>query len=80
MYWLIKVSCNRCTTKLHIESFTKVTGSKEIHPRYFVGAVCGPMATGRGHRFLNEILASMNVPCMTKMKIEIQNIGKEWLI
>ena len=60
----------------------KIEGSAEINQRYSinVGAVWGQMATGGGHKPLNERMAAINVPGIIKktfIKIENQ-IGASW--
>ena len=65
-----------------MESSTKIAGSKGINKRYSVnvGAVWGQMATGGGQRKLNEMMASIGIPGMSKgtfIRIETQ-IGNKW--
>ena len=79
---VLEVTCDSCTMQTFIESSTRIAGSEEIKGRYSVnvGAVWGQMATGGGQSGLNELLSSVNVPCMTKKtfcKIEEQ-IGRSW--
>lgn len=79
---VLEVTCDSCSTKSYIQSSTQIAGSGEIKARYSVnaGAVWGQMVTGGGHQPLSEILASVNVPCMTKITYEkIENqIGQSW--
>ena len=79
---VLEVSCDGCDEKLAIESSDKIVGSKGMNTRYSVnvGAVWGQMATGGGQRNLNEFMASINAPGMSKPTfnhIETQ-IGKKW--
>ena len=79
---VLEVGCDSCETTSLIETSKKIKGSAEINKRYSVnvGAVWGQMATGGGHRPLNEIMATINVPGLSKktfIKIENQ-IGASW--
>lgn len=79
---ILEVTCENCTQKISVESSAKIEGSNEVRKRYGVnvGAVWGQMATGGGQKCLNETMASINVPGMTKktfQKIETQ-IGESW--
>ena len=79
---ILLVECDKCNTKLYLESSTKVLGSGSKKTRYAVnvGAVLGQMATGGGHSRLNETAAALNVPGMSKntfTSIESQ-IGQAW--
>ena len=79
---VLEVSCDGCDEKLAIESSDKIVGSKGMNTRYSVnvGAVWGQMATGGGQRNLNEFMASINAPGMSKPTfnhIETQ-IGQKW--
>ena len=51
-----------------MEISTKIAGSKGINKRYSVNvwAVWGHMATGGRQRKLNEIMASIGIPGMSK--------------
>lgn len=79
---ILEVSCDSCDVKSFIETSEKITGSEKLKARYAVnvGAVWGEIATGGGHRTLNGLMASMDIPCMSKntfSTIETQ-IGKAW--
>ena len=79
---IFEVSCYSCEEKFTMETSTKIAGSKGINKRYSVnvGAVWGQMATGGEQRKLNEMMASMGIPGMSKgtfIQIETQ-IGTKW--
>ena len=79
---IFEVSCDSCEDKFTMETSTKIAGSKGINNRYSVnvGAVWGQMATGGGQRKLNEMMASIGIPSMSKgtfIRIETQ-IGNKW--
>ena len=79
---IFEVSCDSCEEKFTMETSTKIAGSKGINKRYSVnvGAVWGQMATGGGQRKLNEMMASIGFPGMSKgtfIRIETQ-IGNKW--
>ena len=79
---VLEISCTACEDKFTIESSSKIEGSEGINTRYSVnvGAVWGQMATGGGQRNFNELMASINVPGISKPtfnRIETQ-IGKKW--
>lgn len=64
----LEISCAGCEEKFTIDSSTKIVGSGGMNTRYSVnvGAVWGQMATGGGQRSFNEIMASINVPGISK--------------
>ena len=79
---VLEVGCDSCEFTCRFESCPKIDGSKEINQRYSVnvGAVWGQMSIGGGHKPLNELLATMNVPGISKksfLTIESQ-IGASW--
>ena len=79
---VLEVGCDSCENTSLIETSQKIEGSAEINQRYSinVGAVWGQMATGGGHKPLNETMAAINVPGISKktfIKIENQ-IGASW--
>lgn len=79
---VLEVSCDGCEEKFTIQSSDLIAGSGGLKKRYSVnvGAVWGQMATGGGQRNLNELLASINVPGISKptfTHIETQ-IGTKW--
>ena len=79
---ILEVKCDKCEKSFYIESSPKIAGTAEIKRRYRVntGAVWGVSSSGGGHRQLNDVLASINVPGMSKktfLKIEGQ-IGAAW--
>ena len=79
---IFEVSCDSCEEKFTMETSTKIAGSKEINKRYSVNveAVWGQMVTGGGQRKLNEMMASMGIPGMSKgtfIQIETQ-ISTKW--
>ena len=78
----MEIRCDGCENTIHVASSDKIVGSKGFNERYSVnvGAVWGQMATGGGQSNLNEFLASINVPGLSKptfTKIETQ-IGNKW--
>lgn len=79
---VLEVGCDSCENTCVIETSPKIAGSAEINARYCVnvGAVWGQMATGGGQKPLNEIMAAINVPGISKKtftRIENQ-IGASW--
>jgi hypothetical protein len=79
---VLEVSCDGCSENFTIDSSHMIAGSEGLKKRYSVnvGAVWGQMATGGGQRKLNEVLASINVPGISKPTftlIETQ-IGGKW--
>ena len=66
---IFEVSCDSCEEKFTMETSTKIAGSKGINERYSVnvGAVWGQMVTGGGQRKLNEMMASIGIPGMSKV-------------
>ena len=79
---VLEVGCDSCENTSLIETSQKIEGSAEINQRYSinVSAVWGQMATGGGHKPLNETMAAINVPGISKktfIKIENQ-IGASW--
>ena len=81
---VLEVGCDSCENTSLIETSQKIEGSAEINQRYSinVGTVWGQMATGHGggHKPLNETMAAINVPGISKktfIKIENQ-IGTSW--
>ena len=80
----LEVACDRCTTRIYIESSPKIAGSSEIKPRHSVnvGAVWGQLAVGGGQKSLNELLSTIGVPCMTKGTFQriANQIGQSWEI
>ena len=79
---IFEVSCDSCEEKFTMETSTKIAGSKGINKRYGVnvGAVWGQTATSGGQRKLNEMMASICIPGISKgtfIRIETQ-IGNKW--
>lgn len=78
----LEVVCDGCNSSIRFPTSSVTTASGDLQQRYSanVGAVWGQLATGGGHRALNEQLAALNVPGMSKStfsKIEGQ-LGQEW--
>ena len=71
--------CCKCTKKFRLESSTKVTVGKSSHYAVNVGAVLGQISTGGGSAHLNEQMANVGVPALSKKtftRIE-RELGKE---
>ena len=79
---ILYVVCNECGMQFTLESSTRVNNSDYMGNRWAVnvGAVWGQMATGGGSACLNESLATVEVPGISKSaftSIE-EAVGKAW--